>query len=138
MRTSMKDDYAVNREPSPQRSTFNVSESHKTTFNASFLVPFYWDFVYPGEIRKSTTRLFLRMSNPLEFPLMDNLYVTVHWFEAPLRVLWDNFRKFFGERENPGDTIDYTVPVVANSAAYNMQGDNTFQRLSDPLVHPYF
>jgi hypothetical protein len=136
MRSSMNDSYATNREPQPGRSTFNVSESHKTTFNASFLIPFYWDFIYPGEVRRATTRLFVRISNPLEFPLMDNLYVTVHWFDVPFRILWTNFRKFFGERENPGDSIDYTLPTYTG-AALNMQGDSTIQRLLDHFGIPH-
>lgn len=135
--SSMQGGYAQNREPEPQRSTFDVSERHKTTFNASYLVPFYWDFVYPGEVRRSTTRLFLRMSNPLEFPLMDNLYVTIHWFDVPLRILWDNFRKFFGERENPGDTIDYTLPQYHAGTTLAMNGDSTWQRLADHLGIPH-
>lgn len=136
MRSSMRDDYAGQGEPVANRSTFNVSEAHKTTFNASFLIPFYWDYLYPGEVRKATTRAFVRMSNPLEFPLMDNLYLTVHWFDVSLRILWDNFRKFFGERENPGDSIDYSIPVcgTGNQA---MNGDSVMQRLADHLGVPH-
>lgn len=136
MRSSMQDQYAGNREPQPNRSTFNVSEGHKTTFNASFLIPFYWDFLYPGEVRKHTTRAFIRMSNPLEFPLMDNLYITIHWFDVSLRILWDNFRKFFGERENPGDSIDYTVPTLGGGVI-SMAGDSVEARLADHLGCPH-
>ena len=29
-----------------------------------------------------------------------------------MRLLWDNFQKFNGEQENPGDSTDYLVPQV--------------------------
>ena len=118
MRTSMHDGYGTNREPPPRRSTFNVSRQHKTTWDVSNIVPFYWKWLVPGEVVKQTTRIFIRFSNPLEFPLMDNAYVTVHWYSVPVRILWDNFRKFFGERENPSDSIDYTLPTL-DGAVYN-------------------
>ncbi len=137
MRSSMNDAYAINREPQPQRSTFNISEAHKTTFNASYLIPFYWDYKYPGEVTRATTRAFIRISNPLDYPLMDNLYLTVHWFDVPLRILWNNFRKFFGERENPGDSIDYTIPVYHPGTTLAMNGDATWQRLADHLGIPH-
>lgn len=132
----MPADYGSNREPQPSRSTFNVSENHKTTFDASALVPIYWDFLYPGEVRRGSTKAFVRISNPLDFPLMDNLYITVHVFTVALRNLWDNFRKFFGERENPGDSIDYTLPIFAVGVTA-LNGDSLPQRLSDHLGLPH-
>lgn len=139
MRSSMKREYAaVPRMGSGPRSTFNVSEAHKTTFNASYLIPIYWDFLYPGEVRKSTTRAFVRMSNPLQYPLMDNLWLTVHWFEVSLRILWDNFRKFYGERIDPSDSIDYTLPVLGTgNVDLTTGGVNEFRDLCDYLGLPH-
>lgn len=137
MRTSMKPEYGnTPRVKNPPRSTFNKSESYKTTFNASYLIPFYWDFLYPGEVRKGKTNAFVRISNPLDFPLMDNLYLTVHWFDVSLRILWDNFRKFFGERENPDDSIDYTVPTLGGGNL-SFAGDSVEQRLVDHMGLPH-
>ena len=136
MRSSMHDNYGDNREPQPRRSTFNVSEAHKTSWNSSNLIPFYWDYIYPGEVRRSTTRIFIRFSNPLDYPLMDNAYVTVHWFSIPIRILWDNFRKFFGERKNPSDSIDYTIPEYGTGNA-NLAGSSNFQRLADHMGLPH-
>lgn len=135
MQTSMSDAYGRQREPEPPRSTFNVSCSHKTTWNVSNIIPIYWDYLYPGEVRRGNTKAFIRLSNPLEFPLMDNAYLTIHVFSVPLRILWDNFRKFWGERENPGDSIDYTIPVL--SGTINMTTWGVSQRLLDFLGVPH-
>ncbi len=138
MRSAMQSEYAnTPKGGGGSRSTFNLSEAHKTTFNANHLIPFYWDYVYPGEVRKSTTNLFVRMSNPLEFPLMDNLYVSVHWFDVSLRILWDNFRRFYGERDpDPDSSIDYTIPVLASSNA-DLTTGSLFGQLCDYLGLPH-
>ena len=131
----MQDAYASNREPEPPRSTFNISCSHKTTWNVSNVIPFYWDYVYPGEVRRATTRCFIRLSNPLEFPLLDNAYITIQWYCVPLRILWDNFRKFWGERENPSDSISYTIPTLSGTPNMTLWGND--ERLLDYLGVPH-
>ncbi len=137
MKSSMRDEYAKNpRGGGGSRSTFNLNETNKTTFNANSLIPIYWDYMYPGEVRKSTTRMFIRMSNPLEFPLMDNIYVTVHWFDVSLRILWDNFRKFYGEQDNPGDSIDFTIPTLASGNA-DLTAGTVYTDLCDYLGLPH-
>ena len=132
----MHDQYGSNREPQPRRSTFNVSEGKKHTWNSSNLIPVYWDFLYPGEIRRSVTRCFVRLSNPLDYPLMDNAYLSIHWFATPIRIIWDNFRKFFGERENPGDSIDYTLPKYGTGNV-DLTVDDLARRLADHLGLPH-
>ncbi len=138
MRSNMQSEYAqIRNMRSGSRSTFNLSETRKTTFNANFCVPIYWDYLYPGEVRKATTRAFLRMSNPLEFPLMDNIYVTVHWFDVSLRILWENFRRFYGERDpDPDSSIDYTVPEVG-SGNDDLTDGSVFAQLCDHLDLPH-
>ncbi|AXL15614.1 major capsid protein [Microviridae sp.] len=135
MGNRMNPNYAASSEPQPNRSTFNVSESHKHTWNVSNIIPVYWDILYPGEVRRGKTRLFIRMSNPLQYPLMDNAYVTIHVFSVAMRNLWDNFRKFWGERENPADSIDYTIPVCSGTITSETWGAS--QRLFDHLGVPY-
>ena len=112
------------------RSTFNVSFNRKHTGMANLVHPFHWRYLYPGQIIKSRgTRIFARLSNPLQYPLMDDVKITVHWFSAPLRILWDNFRKFWGERENPGDSIDYTIPTIATSTTNTITNDRLWNDL---------
>ena len=118
------------------RSTFNVSEPLKTTFNANYLIPVYWDFLYPNEIRKGKVNCFIRMSNPLEYPLMDNAYITFHWFADAIRNQWDNFRKFYGEREDPGDSIDYSLPELG-SGNDDLTDGSVFAQLCDHLDLPH-
>ena len=47
------------------------------------------------------------------------------FFFVPNRPIWDNWQKFNGEQETPGDSTDYTIPV-ANSGTLTV-AENTLQ-----------
>lgn len=97
------------------RSSFDRSHGHKTTFDASLLIPIYLDEALPGDTFNLNLTAFARLATPIA-PIMDNLYLDVHFFAVPLRLLWNNFKKFMGEQNNPGDSTDYIVPGILNAA----------------------
>jgi len=43
---------------------------------------------------------------------MDNMFMDTQFFAVPMRLVWDNWKKFNGEQIDPGDSIDYTIPVM--------------------------
>jgi hypothetical protein len=92
------------------RSSFNRSHGYKTTFNAGNLVPVFLDEALPGDTLTLNPTMFARLNTPI-YPLMDNLFLDIHFFSVPIRQIWHNFRKFCGEQADPGDSTDYTVPV---------------------------
>ena len=97
------------------RSNFNRSFGHKTTMDADLLIPIMWDEALPGDTYNVDPHIFARLNTPL-FPIMDNMFMDIHFFSVPVRQLWTNFRKMMGEQVDPGDSIDYTVPVLAAPA----------------------
>lgn len=103
--------------PSSQipRSSFLQEKTHKTTFDAGYLVPIYWQEVLPGDSFNHRATIFCRLSTPL-FPVMDNMHITTFNFFVPYRLLWSNWKKFMGEQDNPGDSIDYTIPQMVTKA----------------------
>lgn len=94
-----------------QRSSFDRTHGHKSTFNAGDLIPVYVDEALPGDTFNMNATIFARLNTPI-YPILDNLYMDIHFFSCPMRLVWDNFRKFMGEQVDPGDSIDYTVPKV--------------------------
>jgi hypothetical protein len=98
------------------RSRFDRSHGHKFTMDAGWLVPFYWDEVLPGDTFNYSLSAFARLSTPL-FPIMDNMFLDTHFFFVPNRLIWENWKKFCGEQEDPGDSIDYTIPVLSGTGA---------------------
>lgn len=100
------------------RSSFAIETSHKTTFDSGYLVPVYVDEVLPGDTFNLKMTAFARLSTPL-FPVMDNLHLDSFFFFVPNRLLWDNWQRFMGEQDNPGDSTDYLVPqVISDTGGY--------------------
>ena len=77
------------------RSRHVTTHSHKTTFNAGLLIPFYIDEMLPGDTFQGEVTLFARLQTLL-FPLMDNLEMETFFFFTPNRILWTNWEKFMG------------------------------------------
>ncbi len=96
------------------RSKFNRSHVLKTTFDEGKLVPIFVDEVLPGDSFKLKVTTFTRMATPI-FPVMDNLYLETFFFFVPMRLIWENFQKFMGEQENPGDSTDFLIPTKLDS-----------------------
>jgi hypothetical protein len=97
------------------RAAFDRQFTHKTTFDAGFLVPVYVDEVLPGDTFNLKMTAFARMATPL-FPTMDNLYLDSFFFFVPNRLIWNNWQRFMGQQDNPGDSISYVVPQQVSPA----------------------
>ncbi len=93
------------------RSSFNRSHGHKTTFDGGLLIPFLVDECLPGDTFTVNAAGFARLSTPI-FPTMDNMVMDTFFFAVPYRLVWDNWVKMCGERVDPADHINYTVPVI--------------------------
>lgn len=97
-----------------QRSTFDRSSGHKTTFNAGKLVPIYVDEVLPGDTFEMKTSTIIRGSTPI-FPVMDNANLDIYFFFVPNRLVWDHWKEFNGENTTSKweQTVEYSIPQMA-------------------------
>lgn len=95
------------------RSSFNLSQAYKTTFDASKIIPFFVQEVVPGDTHSVTCHSLVRLATPLK-PFMDNVSIETFFFFCPNRLVWPNFLKMMGEQDNPGDSTDFTVPTFSN------------------------
>jgi hypothetical protein len=103
------------------RSTFKRQNKLITTFDAGYLVPIFWEEVLPGDSHQLSMNGFARMATPV-FPVMDEMYMETFFFFIPWRLIWNNFPKFMGERIDPSDSIDYTIPQITD---FNNAGNET-------------
>lgn len=94
------------------RSKFDRSHGLKTTFDAGYLIPVFSDEVYPGDTFNLKMTAFTRLATPLK-PIMDNIMLQSFFFFVPNRLIWENWTKFCGEQDNPGDNTDFLVPYMA-------------------------
>ncbi len=99
-----------------KRSAFDRTHTYKTTFNAGLLIPFYVDEALPGDSFRLNATIFARLNTP-EVPFMDNLHLDTFYFAVPMRLVWNNFEKFMGAQDDPGDSIAYTIPQVTAHAS---------------------
>lgn len=95
------------------RSRFKRRQDIKLTMNAGQLIPFYVDEVLPGDTFSIDQAAIIRMTTPI-FPVMDNCYMDVYYFNVPCRILWKNFKRFMGENDTGpwAQTQEYTIPQV--------------------------
>lgn len=98
------------------RSVFDRSRSYKTVFNEGLLIPFFADEVLPGDTLDLKLSSLVRMTTPL-LPYMDNVYVDVHFFAVPNRILWDHWVNFMGEKNSPSDSTEYVTPKITMTSA---------------------
>ena len=91
------------------RSSFDCQSTHKTTFDAGYLVPVYVDEMLPGDTFRLNMTAFARLATPL-YPIMDNMHLDSFFFFVPNRLIWNNWQKFMGQQANPNSSISYVVP----------------------------
>lgn len=112
------------------RSSFDRSHGYKTTFDAGYLVPIFADEALPGDTFKVNMTGFARLATPI-FPIMDNMIMDTHFFSVPVRLLWENWQKFNGEQDNPGDSTDFLIP---KTISYTPAGGSVSDYFGLPLV----
>lgn len=93
-----------------ERSRFDRSHALKTTMDAGKLVPIFVDEVLPGDTFNMGTTAFARLATPLK-PVMDNMYLDIHYWFVPYRLVWDHWVNFCGERASAtAEPPVYTIP----------------------------
>lgn len=98
------------------RAAFDRQFTHKTTFDSGYLIPVYVDEVLPGDTFNLKMTAFARLATPI-FPVMDNMYLDSFFFFVPNRLIWNNWQKFMGQQDNPGDSTSYLVPQQVSPAS---------------------
>lgn len=84
--------------PNIQRSIFNRSNTHWTSFNAGRIVPVYVDEVIAGDTFDISMSAVGRLTTPI-FPTMDGIKIDFHAFFVPFRILWTGWEELCGENK---------------------------------------
>lgn len=116
-------DFAMIPRADIPRSTFRMQHQHKTTFQASTLIPFYVQEVLPGDSFKVSVTGFIRMATPI-YPVMDNCDLETFFFFVPNRLVWVHWVNMMGEQTNPGDSTNYTTPQIVSPTGGFAQNSN--------------
>lgn len=112
------------------RSVFNRSHGLKTAIDEALLYPIFVDEVVPGDTITLSMNTFARMTTPIT-AFFDQMALDIHFFAVPYRLVWENFHKFMGEQDNPGDSTSFTIPQMTIPS-----GGHLTQSLSDYMGIP--
>ena len=94
------------------RSAFDRSFSHKTTIDEGYLYPILWEPILPGDTINLQMNALCRLATPI-FPYMDNVYMDIHFFFVPNRLVWTHWEQFQGAQDDPPNTFtEYEVPSL--------------------------
>jgi len=103
--------------------------------NFDELTPILVDEILPGDTMNLTLNAFGRLSTPL-VPILDNLYVDYFFFYVPSRLVWDNWEKFNGAQDNPGDSTDYILPTLTAPAVTGFPVGSIYDHMGLPTGIP--
>ena len=116
------------------RSQFDRSFTTKDTIYFDLLTPIFVDEILPGDTCNLTVKHFARLATQ-KVPIMDNLYLDFFFFFVPNRLVWDNWERFNGAQDDPGDTTDYLIPTTTLNAA-NASNGSIFDKMGIPTIVP--
>lgn len=96
-----------------ERSMFDRSAGHKTSFNVGELIPFFIDEVLPGDTFQISTSAVVRLQT-LITPIMDNMYMDTYYYFVPNRISWNHWKEFCGENTESAwvPTTEYELPYI--------------------------
>lgn len=97
------------------RSKFDRSYTAKDTIQFDSLTPLFVEEVLPGDTINLNVASFCRLA-PQFKPIMDNMYLDYFFFFVPNRLVWSHWENFNGAKDNPSDSIDYTIPTMTAPA----------------------
>jgi len=120
--------------PVTPRSTFDRSFPVLTTLDAGYLVPLYWDEITPSDSIELGLNMFGRV-NTLIKPIYDNLYLDIHAFFVPNRLICSSWTQIMGEQPDPLNPVTKTVPQISWAETGGFTGV-TSQSLANYLGMP--
>lgn len=99
---------------SHSRNAFSVAEKHVTTMQFDYLYPLAWKFIYPGDTLSVVQGIMARLQTQIG-PLYDDLYVDVHAWFVPMRLIQTNWSRYQFNTQTTGpsqDNTSLTAPYI--------------------------
>lgn len=126
-----------------QRSTFDLTHTHKFTRNSGELIPFFWEEVLPGDTFKVDTKFVMRMLTPV-VPVRDNAYIDIFYFFVPARLAFNKwgrddhlFQKVFGQNDSTA-WAPASLPVLPSITTNHKFATDAFVPLGSYLGLPRY
>lgn len=116
------------------RTMFDMSYVNTTTINPDYMYPVYHQLILPGDSVVFSYSNFIRMLDPLQVPMMDNLYADLLLFFVPFDNVWDYTEEFFGQPRRPSDPVISTLPTIDFTSSTLPQSGSVYDYFDIPIV----
>ena len=128
------------------RNAFSVAEKHVTTVQFDKLFPMYTKYIYPGDTINTVLQVMARLTTQIT-TLYDDLYIDVHAWFTPMRLLQENWARFQFNAQPLGPSQDnsaLTTPKIdlsslttgfASKSLYDYFGFPTLINMSANTEH---
>lgn len=96
------------------RNAFSIAKKHVTTMQFDYLFPLYWSYIYPGDTLSGHFNVMARLQTQIK-TLFDDLYVDVHAWYVPMRLIQTNWARFQFNAQPAGPSQDnsaLTTPKI--------------------------
>lgn len=97
----------------PNKTIFNWKKNILTSFNQGDLIPYSVEELLPSERLALNTKTIIRVNSPFIKAPFERFTVNMAHFKIPLRLLWENLKKFFGEVDDYDNyDIELEIPKI--------------------------
>nr|AOV86360.1 putative capsid VP1 [uncultured virus] len=120
---------------SRSRNAFSVAKKHVTTIQFDYLYPLYWDYTYPGDTYSLQKHIMARLTTQIR-TLFDDLYVDVHAWHVPMRLIQTNWARFQFNAQPTGPTQDNSALTTPKIDLTSLTGGFVGKTLYDYLGFP--
>ena len=131
---SFKHYFSHNPTVNTQRTMFDMSKTDTVTLNPDYYYPNFKQLILPGDTVVLDYSNFIRMLDPLQVPMMDNLYCDTHYWFVPFDNVWDYTKQFFGEKKRPSDATISSLPVIRFTSSTLPQVGSVYDYFGIPIV----
>lgn len=130
---SPKHFFSNNPSVNQQRTMFDMSKTDTVTLNTDYYYPNYKLLVCPGDTVVLDYSNMIRLLDPLQVPMMDNLYCDTHWWFVSFDNVWDYTKNFFGEKKRPSDPDITSLPVINFTSSTLPQVGSVYDYFGIPI-----
>lgn len=96
--------------PIPNRTKFNMSNTHITSANFGQLIPIFTQEMNPSDSINLDSKVFIQQASPLATPCFGSLRASVKHFFVPYRIIYPSWEKFITGGST--GTIDSELPLM--------------------------
>lgn len=121
---------------------FPLKKRVMTSMNLGEFTPLGFFEGLPGDTFNFSTKSIMRITSPLTKATMETLDVHYAVFSVPLRIVYDNFKKVMGERDDyeTAPDSDYEIPEIKfvddKGQPINNYAKNILAYLGVPIPSP--